>query len=152
MLFLAFSPLAVVGVYYVLKGQIQAGPILASIPLGIFTMNVGLVSNTFDYHDNVASGKKCIPVLVGQRNAVGVIRAGNILAYLAVITGVILRLLPVWTLLMLLTLPLAFLVVKEAKRFEDTENYTSAMTKAITLSTVAGSILWLAYLLPGNIT
>ncbi|ROL56353.1 prenyltransferase, partial [Bacteroidetes/Chlorobi group bacterium ChocPot_Mid] len=62
MLFIAFGPLIVFGVYYVLTGNMQWEPIIAGIPLGIFTMNVGLVSNTFDYFDDVESNKKAIPV------------------------------------------------------------------------------------------
>lgn len=147
MLFFAFGPLIVFGAFYVLTGNFSWEPLFASVPLGMFTMNVGIVSNTFDYEDDVKSGKKCIPVRFGQNAAVNIILIATVLAYISLIAGVLLEILPVWTLLMLLTVPLAFGVVKQTRQFENTKMYTPAMSKAIALSSVSGVILIIAYLI-----
>lgn len=147
MLFFAFGPMIVFGSYFVLTGKFSWEPIFASIPLGIFTMNVGIVSNTFDYEDDVKSGKKCIPVRFGQRTAVRIIIIGTVVAYLSLIAGVLLNFLPVWSLITLLTIPLAMGVIRQTSRFHNTDMYTPAMTKAIALTSVAGILLIAGYVL-----
>lgn len=147
MLFFAFGPMIVFGSYFVLSGKFSWEPIFASIPLGIFTMNVGIVSNTFDYHDDVKSGKRCIPVRFGQRTAVNIIIIGTVLAYLGVIAGFLLNFLPVWSLITLLTIPLAVGVIRQTLQFHDTDKYTPAMTKAIALTSVTGILLIIGYVI-----
>jgi 1,4-dihydroxy-2-naphthoate octaprenyltransferase len=147
MLFFAFGPMIVFGSYFVLSGRFSWEPIFASIPLGIFTMNVGIVSNTFDYEDDVKSGKKCIPVRFGQIAAVNIIIVGTVIAYLAVIAGVLLDFLPVWSLITLLTIPLALGVIRQTLQYDNTDMYTPAMTKAIALTSIAGILLILGYVI-----
>ncbi|MGC9341848.1 MAG: prenyltransferase [Bacteroidales bacterium] len=147
MLFFAFGPMIVFGSYYVLSGKFSWEPVFASIPLGIFTMNVGIVSNTFDYDDDVKSGKKCIPVRFGQKNAVRIIIIGTFIAYISLIVGVIFNYLPVWSLLTLLGIPLAVNTIRLTLRYDDTEYYTPAMSKAIALTSVTGLLLIISYLI-----
>lgn len=146
MLFLAFGPLIVFGVAYVLTGAFSAEAFLAGVPLGIFTMNVGLVSNTFDHDDDVASGKRSLPVRFGQAAAVRIITVTNAWAYILTAAGALSGVMPCWTLALLVTIPLSRRVVEKASLYLDTANYTPAMTAAIALATVAGAVLCLAYL------
>lgn len=146
-LFIAFGPLITFGVYYVLTGNFSWEALLAGIPVGIFTMNVGLVSNTFDYLDDVESGKRCIPVRFGQANAVKLLKIVSMIAYLVIILGAITKVFPIWVLITLITLPLSFSVVKGTSKFEDTNNYTPAMSKAIALTSVTGILMFVAYVL-----
>jgi 1,4-dihydroxy-2-naphthoate polyprenyltransferase len=148
MLFLAFGPLIVVGVYYVLLREFAPAPLIISLMPGIFTMNVGLVSNTFDHDDDVKSGKRTMPVRFGQANAVRFLAIDSIVAYAAILLGVVLGLLPIWTLAVLLTIPLSYNVVQHASRYTDEKHYTPAMTRAIALSSIATLVLIVTYLLP----
>jgi 1,4-dihydroxy-2-naphthoate polyprenyltransferase len=145
MLFLAFGPMIVVGVDMVLTGRFGWEALLLSIVPGVFTMNVGVVSNTFDYLDDIKSGKRTISVRFGQPATVRLIAIGSVIAYLCVILGVVFKLLPVWTLLVLLTIPLAVDTVRNVNRFNDESCYTPAMTRAIALSSVASILLIAAY-------
>lgn len=144
-LFVAFGPMIVFGVYYVLTRQFSWEPILASIPLGVFIMNVGIVSNIFDYEDDVQSGKLCMPVRIGQANTVKVLAAASIVAYLAVVAGVAFGLLPWWALISLLASPVAIQIVRGASNYKDLTYYTPSMTKAIALSSVTGILLIAGY-------
>ncbi len=145
MLFLAFGPMIVVGVYYILTYQVTLEPILLSLIPGVFTMNVGVVSNTFDYDDDVRSGKRTLSVRFGQANAVRIIAATITIAYLAIAAGVIGTILPVWSLLVMITIPLAYNAVQHAKNFSDESHYTPAMTRMIALSSTATILLILGY-------
>jgi 1,4-dihydroxy-2-naphthoate polyprenyltransferase len=146
-LFFAFGPMIVVGVYYVLTGTITWEPVFASLPLGIFTMNVGIVSNTFDYEDDVKNGKRCIPVRFGQAFAVRLIITGTVVAYLSIAAGVLLGFMPTWTLISLATIPLAAGVIIKTNKYNDTSNYTSAMGMAIGLTTIMGLMIVGGYLI-----
>ena len=147
LLFFGFGPMIVAGLYVVLTGRFDWEPVIVSLVPGIFTMNIGVVSNTFDYADDIASGKRTFSVRFGQRAAVGLISGGTVIAYLAIILGVMGQLLPVWTLLAVLTLPLAISTVMQASRYDDPEGYTPAMTRAIALSSIATILLILAYVI-----
>lgn len=144
-LFLAFGPMIVFGVYFVLTGQFSWEPILVSLPIGIFTMNVGLVSNTFDYEDDVQSGKRTLPVRFGQRAAVRVLNAISWLAFLVIAGAAALQIIPVWTLAMVPLALLARKVVNTTRLFHDVQHYEKAMSYAIGLSALAGIVLTLAY-------
>jgi len=144
-IFLAFGPMIVIGVYVALTGRFSWEPLLVSLVPGVFTMGVVLVSNTFDYFDDIKSEKKTFAVRFGQSAAVRLMAAGSIIAYLAVIAGVILKIVPVWALLVLLTIPMAYDSVRFTVGFADAGRYKAAMTKAITLSSVACVLLLVAY-------
>jgi len=144
-LFLAFGPLIVVGTYYVLRGSFAVEPLLASVPVGVFTMDVGLVSNTFDHDDDVLSGKRTLALRLGQAGAVRLLAVVSVLAYLVVAAGVALGAMTPWALLVLPTIPLAVSVVRRTALFRDTSYYTGAMGRAIALSAVAGLLLSAAY-------
>lgn len=146
-LFFAFGPMIVVGIYYVLTGTITWEPVFASLPLGIFTMNVGIVSNTFDYEDDIKNGKKCIPVRFGQPFAVRLVIIGTVLAYLSIIAGVLLGFMPAWSLISLATIPLAIGVIVKTSKFHETSNYTSAMGMAIGLTTIMGIMMVGGYII-----
>jgi 1,4-dihydroxy-2-naphthoate polyprenyltransferase len=146
-IFLAFGPMIVAGVYVALTSRFSWEPLIVGIVPGVFTMGIVLVSNTFDFHDDVKSYKKTFAVRFGQAAAVRLMGAANILAYLAVIIGVVAGQLPVWTLLVLLTAPMAYDTVKFTGKFEEVTRYKAAMTKAITLSSVACILLIIAYMI-----
>lgn len=145
MLFIAFGPLIVFGVYFVLTNHFSFEPIIISLPLGIFTMNVGLVSNTFDYYDDINSNKKSIPVRFGQQFATKLLLVVTIIAFVSIIIAVAIGLTPLWTILGMITLPLAYEVIKATRKYEDLSNYTKAMTKAIRLTSVTGILFTIAY-------
>ncbi len=146
-LFLAFGPMIVFGVWYVLTGRVALEPFLVSLVPGIFTMNVGIVSNTFDYHDDVRSGKRTLSVRFGQAAAVRILRATTGCAYFSMVMGVLFRVLPAWTLLVLVTVPLAVHALRHASQYADESHYAPAMGRSIALSSAATAVLILAYLL-----
>lgn len=144
-LFFAFGPMITFGVYYVLLPEFRWEPILLGVPLGIFTMNIGLVSNTFDHDDDQRSGKRTLALRLGQPGAVRLLAALSVLAYATLVIGVAADVILPWSLLGLLGLPLAVDTVRRTALFGDTSRYTAAMTSAIALSSATGILLCTAY-------
>ena len=144
-LFVAFGPALVFGVYFVLTETFIWVPLLASFPLGIFTMNVGIVSNTFDYDDDVRSGKYTLPVRLGQQRAVQLLAVLTAVAYIELVAAIAFGWLPLWCALGLLTLPLGVDTVRLTARYADSKQYAPAMGRAIALSALMGLLLSLGY-------
>ena len=144
-LFLGFGPLIVLGVYLVLRPVFLWEPVLLGSVLGIFTMNIGLVSNTFDHDDDVRSGKRTLALRLGQANAVRFLAAGSVAAHGLLVAAVAGGLATPWALLALLAAPLAVQTVRKTALFADTANYTAAMTSAIALSSVCGVLMCMGY-------
>jgi 1,4-dihydroxy-2-naphthoate octaprenyltransferase len=147
MLFFAFGPLIVLGVYWVVTGRFDWAPVIAGIAPGMLTMNVGIVSNIFDHDDDVRSGKFTMPARFGRRVAVNVLGASAILAYVSLVLGAAFGLLPVYALIALFTLPLTIQTVRASTQYHDLSRYTGAMTKAIAAASLVGALLILAYAL-----
>lgn len=144
-LFFAFGPMLTFGVYYVLLPEFRWEPILLGVPLGIFTMNIGLVSNTFDHDDDVKSGKRTLALRLGQGGAVRLLAIVSVAAYAVLLGAVLAGAVTPWSLLAFLAAPLAVDTVRKTALYADTSHYTAAMTRAIALSSVTGTLLAVAY-------
>ncbi|PIO48416.1 MAG: hypothetical protein CMR00_04670 [[Chlorobium] sp. 445] len=144
-LFLAFGPMVVFGVYFVLTQSFNWSPILAAVPIGIFVMNVGIVSNIFDHDDDVKNKKFTMPVKLGQATAVKVLTVVTILAYLFPIACVVFGMLPLSCLLILLTLPMSLKMLKLAQHYSDLSQYQPAMSQAIGVVTLGSLAMIIGY-------
>lgn len=144
-LFLAFGPMVVFGVYFVLTQSFSWSPILAAVPIGIFVMNVGIVSNLFDHDDDVKNKKFTMPVKLGQATAVKALTGVTILAYLCPVVCVALGALPLWCLLVLLTLPMSLKMLKLAQNYRDLSQYQPAMSQAIGVVTLGSLAMIIGY-------
>ncbi len=144
-LFLAFGPMVVFGVYFVLTQSFNWSPILASVPIGVFVMNVGIVSNIFDHDDDVKNGKFTVPVKMGQARAVQILTFITVFAYLFLTACTLLGFLPIWSLAVLLTAPMSLKMVTLARNYRDLSQYQPAMSQAIGVATLGGLFLTIGY-------
>ncbi len=146
-LFIAFGPLTVVGVYYVLTRMLSWEAFVASLPLGLFTMNIGNVSAMFDYRSDVGFEKKVLIVRYGPARSYRILAFFFLVAYAPIVAGVAVGLLPQTALLAMLTLPVAVATLIALRDYHDTSKYARTMAMAIALPTLTGILLCMAYLL-----
>jgi 1,4-dihydroxy-2-naphthoate octaprenyltransferase len=146
-LFFGFGPGITLGVYYVLTGTIGLEPLLAGVPVGLFTMNVGVVSNMFDVPSDIESGKKTLAVLVGQKAGVVLLAAVSVLGYAVVVTCVALDVFPAGTLAVLLTMPLAWRTVQKTRDYANPDGYLPAMSWAIATTSITGILTIVGYVI-----
>jgi 1,4-dihydroxy-2-naphthoate octaprenyltransferase len=145
-LFLGFGPVPVLGTYYVQARQLTLQALWVSVPVGLLITAVLYINEFPDYQADKSAGKKTLPVVLGRERAVAGYVALLVGAYLVVILGVALRILPLTALLALLSAPLAYRCIQGARRFHsDTPKLipTNAMTIQIHLLT--GLLLCLGY-------
>ncbi|HEQ98044.1 MAG TPA: 1,4-dihydroxy-2-naphthoate octaprenyltransferase [candidate division Zixibacteria bacterium] len=104
---LNFGALSVLGSYYVQTGQLGWTPIIASIPIAFLIAAVVYINQYPDYEADKAVDKKHWVVRLGKKNAIGGYLFLIYGSYIATAVAVILGYIPVLTLLVLLSLPLA---------------------------------------------
>lgn len=112
---IACGPLIVYGTYYVLAQTHAIQPLFASIPIGIL---VGLILYINEFQDQEADkkvGKKTLVVVLGKTRAIKLYFVFMVFNYIWIIAGIFLNLLPLYTIIVLLTLPICFKAISVAR-------------------------------------
>jgi 1,4-dihydroxy-2-naphthoate polyprenyltransferase len=146
--FLAYGPLIVYGAYYIIAQEHAWIPVLASIPNGLL---VGLILyiNEFPDHDaDKQVGKKTIVVALGKAKAVKLYNFLMIFNYVWVALGIILNFLPLYSLVIIITIPLTVKAIKTANlNYDKIKELLPANAATIGLQTVFGILLSVGYVL-----
>ncbi len=115
-IFLAWGPLMVIGSYYVQAQKLSPWIFILSIPPGILTSLVLLINEFADEEADRGVGRKTFVILFGQKKALNIYFSSIILCYLTIIICVIFKIMPLLSLLVFITSPLAWLGFKSGKK------------------------------------
>jgi 1,4-dihydroxy-2-naphthoate octaprenyltransferase len=149
-LFLGFGPIPVLGAYYVQARQLSFRALWASVPVGLLITAVLYINEFPDCEADKSVGKKTIPVVLGRERAVGGYIGLLVVAYLVIVLGVILRVLPLPTLLALLTAPLSYRGIQGARRFHsDTPKLIPTNAITIQIQLLTGLLMCVGYTVAG---
>jgi len=145
---LNFGILMTLGSYYVQAGSLDIEPVLVSVPVALLIIAVLYINQFQDYTADKAVGKNNIVVLLGKKRA----RHGYLMlvfvTYLWILVTAILRDVSPFTLITLLTLPLAFGATKTLySNYEKSKELAPANQSTIMLHLLLGVLLSVAYLL-----
>jgi len=117
--FLLMGPLMVIGSYFCLTGDYDSSVLVISIPVGFLVTAILHANNTRDITHDSQAGIKTVASLLGLKKAkvsyISLI-AG---AYLAVVIMVVVGILSYWSLLILITLPIALKNIKTIQSCSD---------------------------------
>ncbi len=144
--FLAFGPLMAAGAYYVQTSQLAWLPVWLSIPIGLLTIAILHGNNYRDIAEDRAAGYHTVASLLGPRGSAIYYTALLAGAYVSTVLFVILQWLPLWSLGVVLTLPLAWRNVSVAFNharvaFSFLDLLTAQLHLAFSLLIVAGLLL-----------
>lgn len=114
MVFVLMGPLMVIGAYFVLTGTYHHHVLLISLPVGCLVAAILSGNNLRDILHDTQAGITTTAGLLGHRLARLEYTALNIAAYLIVILLCSLGILPMLSLIVLGTLPLAYLPIRSA--------------------------------------
>src|SRR5467141_1974841 len=106
LVFMLMGPLMVVGSYFVITGRFDAAAVAASIPVGLLVAAILHGNEWRDISEDARAGAVTFSVRAGRNAAHWLYVALVVGAYVALSAGVVLNLLPTWTLLAMLSLPL----------------------------------------------
>jgi 1,4-dihydroxy-2-naphthoate octaprenyltransferase len=144
---LGFGPMMLLGAYVVQTGgALSWEPFVASIPVALLVALILYVNEIPDRRGDARAGKRTLPVRFSRDV---VIRGYNVAAgaaYVALVGGVLAGILPVPTLLMLLTIPLARRVSEGlAPNYDNPYGLMAIMGTNVQLHLRAGLLLLAAY-------
>ena len=144
-----FGPIMLLGAYVVQTGgRLSWEPVVASIPVALLVALILYVNEIPDRRGDAHAGKRTLPVRFGRGAVIAGYRGAAGAAYVAVVLGVVTGLLPVTTLLVLLTIPLALQVSRGLEpNYDNPYGLMAVMGVNIRLHLVAGLAMLAAYVL-----
>ncbi len=111
--FLMWGPLMVTGAYYVQQQAVSADALLISIPFGVLVALVLLANNIRDVVYDRGKGIQTLAIVLGERRGISVYLALIVAAYLAVVAMAVFGPLTAWSLIVLLSTPLAVRLLRQ---------------------------------------
>lgn len=133
-IFLSFGPAVVFGSYYVQNEIFSWKPLFISILVGLLISLILFINQFPDYESDKEKGKKTWVVILGKRKSTFVYISFLALTYLLLILFVILKVLPVLSLIVLLSVP--FPIKAMINVMKNYENYLAMIpASALTILT-----------------
>jgi 1,4-dihydroxy-2-naphthoate octaprenyltransferase len=116
-IFIAWGPLIVLGSYYVQAGSFQSyWPFVVSIPSGIMTTLVLLINEFADRDADRSVGRKTWVILFGFAKSLKIYLFLALCCYLTVALGILFGGWPLWSLLVVISLPFPFMAFRVGKQ------------------------------------
>jgi len=127
-----FGILMVMGTHFALTGQYSWTAFIASLVPFFLVSNLLLLNQFPDVEADKTVGRRHFPILIGRRQSSIIFSAFLVLTYVSILVGVLLGLLPFWSLLGLLTLYMAIPLLKGSIKYaEDIQNLIPFMGKNV---------------------
>jgi 1,4-dihydroxy-2-naphthoate octaprenyltransferase len=147
---LGFGPVMVLGAYVVQTGELAWEPLVASIPVAILIALILYVNEIPDRPSDAAVGKRTLPVRLSRDIVTQGFLVMALAAFAVVVGGVVSNVLPVYTLIALVALPLVFQVYSGIQKYYDSPyELMATMGKNVQLHLATGLLLFIAYVVAG---
>jgi 1,4-dihydroxy-2-naphthoate octaprenyltransferase len=143
---LGLGTLPVLGTYFVQTGAYLPG-IIASIPSGFLVYNLLLLNEFPDVEADKKAGRKTLPIVAGRKKAGIVYSILTIMVYVWIIGGVVIKQMPAFSLIALLTLPLAIKAIQGARTPEDMTKLVPAMANNVLVVLLTQLLMGIGYIL-----
>ena len=111
--FLMWGPLMVSGSYFIQSQAFSSSAVFISIPFGILVALVLLANNIRDISHDRSKGIRTLPIIIGERNGLRLYSTLVMFAYAGIIGMSIAGPLYLWTLIVVLSLPLALKLIRQ---------------------------------------
>ena len=146
---LGLGILPVMGAYFVHTGEYTLTAFIASMPSYFLVHNLLLLNEFPDVKADVTVNRRTLPIVIGKKRAAYFFSLYTMLVYIWVVWAVTYHYMPVFTLLSLLTLPIAVHVIKGSFRYDDMEIFLDAMKKNVLLILLTQALIAAGYILGG---
>ena len=141
--------LPVLGAYFVQTTAYTLPAVVASIPSAILVHNLLLLNEFPDTEADEKAGRKTLPITMGKTRASLLYVMLTLIVYLWIIGGVVARLMPLFCLIALLTLPLAVKAIQGALRHQEITKLVPAMANNVLVVLLTQLLLGIGYILAG---
>ncbi len=142
-----FGPLMLVGAYVVqTRGTVSWEPVIASLPIALLVALILYVNEIPDRRGDARAGKRTLPVRLSKETVIAGYRIAAVAAYVILVAGVVVGLLPIPTLLALLTIPLAMQVSRGLEpNYDNPYGLMAVMGVNVKLHLYAGLLVLAGY-------
>jgi len=144
---LGLGTLPILGVYFVQTSVYTLSAVVASIPSGILVHNLLLLNEFPDVEADKKAGRKTLPITMGKARAGIVYSVLTVVVYLWIIGGVVAGQMPAFSLIALLTLPLAIKAIRGALKPEEMDKLVPAMANNVLVVLLTQLLLGIGYIL-----
>ncbi len=144
---LGLGTLPVLGTYFVQSTSYAVPVIIAAIPSGILVHNLLFLNEFPDVEADKTAKRKTTPIVSGLKKAGMVYIALTVVMYLWIIGAVIARVMPVFTLMGLLTLPFAVKAIRAALKPDDMNKLVPGMANNVMVVLVTQLLIGVGYIL-----
>jgi 1,4-dihydroxy-2-naphthoate octaprenyltransferase len=139
--------LPILGMYFVQTGAYTWESVVACIPSALLVHNLLLLNEFPDVEADKLAKRKTIPIAIGKHKAAIFYTVVNVSVYVWVIAWVAARVMPIWALLALLTLPLAIKAIYSAFHNDEPAKLMPGMAANIANILLTQLLLGIGYLL-----
>jgi len=143
--------LPVLGAFFIQTGAYPAVAIIASIPSGILVHNLLLLNEFPDVEADRTANRRTMPIILGKRRAAWIYSALTGIVYLWIIGAVFAGQMPPFTLLGLLTLPLAVKAVRGSLNYDDMDQLVPGMASNVMVVLLTQLLIAIGYIIEGAI-
>jgi 1,4-dihydroxy-2-naphthoate octaprenyltransferase len=144
---IGLGALPILGTYFVQTGAYTLPAIVACIPSGILVHNLLLLNEFPDAEADKTAGRKTLPITMGGGGAGIVYSALTIVMYLWIIAWVAARVMPLFCLLGLATIPMAVRAIRGALNSKDESKLMPAMASNVLVVLLTQLFLGIGYIL-----
>lgn len=141
--------LPVLGAYFVQTGAYTLPALIAAIPSGILVHNLLFLNEFPDAEADAQAHRKTLPIIIGKARSSIIYSILTVLVYLWLIGGVSARLMPVSSLLGLLTLPVAIKAIRGARHYQQVDKLVPALGYNVIIILATQFLMGIGYILAG---
>jgi len=139
--------LPVLGAYFVQTTDYTLTAVVAAIPSGILVHNLLLLNEFPDAEVDKKAGRKTLPIVIGKARASIVYSVLTVAVYLWIIGGVAAGSIPAFSLIALLSLPLALKAIQGAMKHQDPSALVPAMANNVIVVLLTQLLLGIGFIL-----
>ncbi len=139
--------LPVLGMYFVQTGAYSFTAVIASIPSAFLVHNLLLLNEFPDVEADKLANRKTLPITIGKNRAAIFYAVVTIAMYVWIIGWVAASVMPAWTLLALLTIPLSIKAIKGAIHHDDPSKLMPGMAANVMAMLLIQILIGIGYVL-----
>jgi len=137
----------VMGTYYIQSDTIDLTSVFVGIIVGLLSSVVLLVTSFPDYDADKKGGRRTLVILSGKENSVKIFIAIIMVTYGMIIGGAILNIIPIFSIIGLLSIPFGVKAISKLRKFNDTSQLVSSMANSILYSRICGLLLAISFII-----
>jgi len=144
---LGLGTLPVLGAYIIISEGYNLSAVYASIPSGILVFNLLFLNEFPDIEADLKGGRKTLPITLGTQKSAVLYSLLTSMVYIWILFGALIKLIPTFTLISLLTLPVAVKAIKCSFAHSDKDTFLKAQAANVLVIMLTQILLGIGFIL-----